>query len=108
MATAKSLRQRPGLMIGYAVLAVILVLAAVAIVIRYVQGLGAVTNLSNPFPWGLWIGFDVLAAIALSAGAFVAAFLAYILRIERYHLHARGAILAGFLGFIHRGKMKGG
>ena len=37
----------------------ILILAGIAY-IRYTQGLGAVTHLSDTFPWGLWIGFDVV------------------------------------------------
>ena len=30
-------------------------------VIRFLHGLGAVTNLSDAAPWGLWIGFDVMS-----------------------------------------------
>ena len=40
------------------------------ILLRYVFGIGAVTNLSNHFPWGIWIGFDVMGGVALAAGAF--------------------------------------
>ncbi len=29
-----------------------------------------VTNLSDTFPWGLWIGFDVLCGVGLAAGGF--------------------------------------
>ncbi|MBW1913645.1 MAG: hypothetical protein JRI86_01785, partial [Deltaproteobacteria bacterium] len=28
---------------------------------RFLGGLGAVTNLSDYNPWGIWIGFDLLA-----------------------------------------------
>ena len=48
------------------------VLAAVTVV-RFTRGLGAVTNLSDAAPWGLWIGFDVMAGVALAAGGFVLA-----------------------------------
>ncbi len=39
-------------------------------VLRFTRGLGAVTNLSDQFPWGLWIGFDILCGVGLAAGAF--------------------------------------
>ena len=38
---------------------------------RFIFGLGAVTNLSDGYPWGFWIGIDVLVGIALAAGGFV-------------------------------------
>ena len=36
--------------------------------IRFTQGLGASTNLHDGFPWGLWIGFDVMVGVGLAAG----------------------------------------
>ena len=36
--------------------------------VRFIHGLGAVTNLSDAAPWGLWIGFDVMSGVALAAG----------------------------------------
>lgn len=41
------------------VLGVIQAVGAYAIVLRYARGLGAITSLSDSFPWGLWIGFDL-------------------------------------------------
>ena len=35
---------------------------------RFTMGLGAISNLSNEMPWGLWIGFDLLCGVALAAG----------------------------------------
>ena len=40
---------------------------------RFYGGLGAATNLTDSFPWGLWIGFDMLCGVALAAGGFVLA-----------------------------------
>ena len=37
------------------------------ILLRFVYGIGAVTNLSDQFPWGLWISFDVMSGVALAA-----------------------------------------
>ena len=38
----------------------IILLGAVLVIIRLAKGLGSVTNLSQEFPWGIWIGFDVM------------------------------------------------
>ena len=48
----------------------ILVAGAYAAWVRFTQGLGAATNLSDRSPWGLWIGFDILCGVGLAAGGF--------------------------------------
>jgi Ni/Fe-hydrogenase subunit HybB-like protein len=68
-------------------------------VIRFVHGLGAVTNLSDAAPWGLWIGFDVMSGVALAAGGFVLAGIVYIFGLERYRPFVRAAILTALLGY---------
>jgi Ni/Fe-hydrogenase subunit HybB-like protein len=68
--------------------------------LRYVYGIGAVTNLSNHFPWGLWIGFDVMTGVALAAGAFVIAASVYIFGLKRFEPLLRPAILTGLLGYL--------
>ncbi|CCO07341.1 exported hypothetical protein [Desulforamulus hydrothermalis Lam5 = DSM 18033] len=35
-------------------------------IFRLATGLGTVTNLNDDWPWGLWIGFDVLTGVALA------------------------------------------
>ena len=75
------------------------VLAAVTFV-RFTRGLGAVTHLSDAAPWGLWIGFDVMAGVALAAGGFVLAGTVYIFGLERYRPFVRPAILTAFLGYL--------
>lgn len=83
-----------------------LVLAAVAVVgcslalFRFVAGLGAVTNLNQGYPWGFWIGADVLAGIALAAGGFVVAGVMHMFGGERYHSLVRPTILTAFLGYL--------
>jgi Ni/Fe-hydrogenase subunit HybB-like protein len=72
---------------------------AVVSVARFARGLGATTNLSDGAPWGLWIGFDVMAGVALAAGGFVIAATVYIFGLERYRPFARPAILTAFLGY---------
>jgi hypothetical protein len=68
--------------------------------LRYVYGLGAVTNLSDQFPWGIWIGFDVMSGVALAAGAFVIAATAHIFGAKRFEPLVRPAILTGLLGYL--------
>lgn len=71
-----------------------------AIVYRFAFGLGAATNLSDRFPWGLWIGLDVLVGIALAAGGFTLALTVYILNLERYRPLLRPALLTAFIGYV--------
>ena len=42
------------------VFVVIMGLGLYSAFIRYFHGLGAVSNMTDQFPWGLWIGFDCL------------------------------------------------
>ncbi|MEO8391454.1 MAG: NrfD/PsrC family molybdoenzyme membrane anchor subunit [Chloroflexota bacterium] len=65
---------------------------------RMLVGLGATTNLSKAFPWGIWISFD-LATVALSGGAFTLAALVYVFQFEDLHVATRPTVLAGLLGY---------
>jgi len=79
----------------------VLVLAAgfYSAVLRFVRGLGAATNLSDQFPWGIWIGFDVLCGVGLAAGGFTLAAIVYVFHLERFHAVLRPSILTAFLGY---------
>ena len=82
---------------------ILLVLAAIGVVLaiyRFPTGLGAVSNLNQGYPWGFWIGFDVLAGIALAAGGFVVAGLMHLFGGERYRPLVRPTILTAFLGYL--------
>ncbi len=84
----------------WSVLAGLLVLAfAYVTVIRFSKGLGAVTNLSDRFPWGLWIGFDLLCGVGLAAGAFTLTAVVHLFNIKRFEPIVRPTILTGFLGY---------
>jgi Ni/Fe-hydrogenase subunit HybB-like protein len=72
----------------------------VAAIIRFTRGLGATTNLNDGTPWGLWIGFDVIAGVALAAGGFTLAATVYVFHLEKYRPLLRPAILTAFLGYI--------
>jgi len=89
----------PGVMVlmGFA-LAAVTVLAA-----RLIWGLGAVTNLNDQYPWGIWIGIDVATGVALAAGGFTTAFVAHVLHRNKYHDLVRPALLTAMLGYTFAG-----
>ncbi len=82
------------------VAAVILAGGIYATVVRFVYGLGASTNLSDEFPWGIWVGFDVITGVGLAAGGFTLAAIAYVFNAKRFQPIVRPAILTAFLGYL--------
>jgi len=89
----------PKLTFWRAVLLVVLAAGLYTTLIRFTQGLGASTALSDQFPWGLWIGFDVLCGVALAAGGFTISAVVYIFNIERFKPIIRPTLLTAFLGY---------
>jgi len=69
-------------------------------VIRFWKGLGSVTNLNQAYPWGLWIGFDVMTGVAFAGGAYIITFTVYVLHAEKYHPIVRATVLNGFLSYV--------
>ena len=67
---------------------------------RMFLGLGAVTNLDNHNPWGIWIAFDVACGVALAAGGFTTAALVDIFGRRKYLPLLRPALLTAFLGYL--------
>lgn len=84
---------------GVIVLIIIALNGIVFLMGRFFFGLGAVTNLTNQYPWGLWIGVDVAAGVALAAGGFTTAALGHIMHKEEYHAIVRPALLTAMLGY---------
>jgi len=83
-----------------AVLAAVMVVAAYASYIRFFKGLGASTNLSDAFPWGLWVGFDVMCGVMLAAGGFTLTAAVYLFNIKKYKPIVRPTVLTAFLGYL--------
>jgi Ni/Fe-hydrogenase subunit HybB-like protein len=67
--------------------------------LRFVLGLGATTNLSAGYPWGLWIAFDVVTGTALACGGYAMALMVYVFNRGKYHPLIRPAILTSALGY---------
>ncbi len=78
----------------------VIIVGIVLIVIRFAKGLGAITNLTQEVPWGLWIGFDVVTGVAFAGGAYVITFIVYILNNKRYESIVRATVLNGFLAYV--------
>ncbi len=77
----------------------IMLLGAVLMVI-HLTGFAEVTHLSQEFPWGIWIGFNVMVGVAFAGGAYVLTFVVYVLRSEKYHPIIRATVLNGFLAYV--------
>jgi len=90
----------PRLTFWSGIFVVLMILGAYATYVRFVYGLGAATNLSDQFPWGLWIGFDILCGVGLAAGGFTLAATVHIFNLKRYEPIVRPAILTAFLGYL--------
>ena len=82
------------------VAAIILAAGVYVTYVRFTRGLGATTNLSDQFPWGLWIGFDILCGVGLAAGGFTLAAIVHIFNIKRFEPILRPTILTAFLGYL--------
>ncbi len=91
-------RARPSFWV--AVFFVILAAFLYVTFLRFSKGLGATTNLSDQFPWGLWIGFDILCGVGLAAGAFTIMATVHLFNIHRFEPIVRPTVLTGFLGYV--------
>ncbi|MFO7652334.1 MAG: Ni/Fe-hydrogenase cytochrome b subunit [Candidatus Krumholzibacteriia bacterium] len=83
----------------------VILLAVMAIgysfgIARLVAGLAPVTNLSDQYPWGLWIAVDVASGVALAAGGFTVAAVVNIFGRRKYRSLERPALLTAWLGYI--------
>jgi Ni/Fe-hydrogenase subunit HybB-like protein len=81
------------------VLILLLVAGAYATLLRFIRGLGASTNLSDAFPWGIWIGFDVMCGVMLAAGGFTLSASVYLFNLKKFKPIVRPTVLTAFLGY---------
>lgn len=66
---------------------------------RFINGMGAVTNLNGGFPWGIWVVYDIVVGTALACGGYALAVTVYIFNKGQYHPLIRPALLASLLGY---------
>jgi Ni/Fe-hydrogenase subunit HybB-like protein len=82
------------------VLLTLMGIAFVVAMVRYIYGIGAISNLSYSYPWGFWISFDLFTGVAIGSGAFVMASIVYIFELKEFQPLLRPSVLTGFLGYI--------
>ena len=82
------------------ILIILMGIAFVVAMIRYAYGIGPISNLSNSYPWGFWISFDLFTGVAIGSGAFVMAAIVYIFKLKEFEPLLRPSVLTGFLGYI--------
>lgn len=75
-------------------------IAFLVAMLRYAVGIGAISNLSNAYPWGFWVSFDLYTGIAISSGAFIITSIVYIFELEQFRPLVRPTLLTGLLGYI--------
>jgi Ni/Fe-hydrogenase subunit HybB-like protein len=88
---------------SYKILAGLSVLALLLILRRLFLGLGASTALSDGYPWGIWIAFDVVVGTAIGCGGYALAILVYILNKGQYQSLVRSAVLTSAMGYTLAG-----
>lgn len=66
---------------------------------RFLFGIGAISNLDDQHPWGLWIAIDVASGVALAAGGFTTAALAHVFHRRQFEAVVRPALLTAMLGY---------
>ena len=74
------LKLTPGNIINYTLLAIGLVIT----VVRFTQGIGAVSNLDDYQPWGMWISFDLLCGVCLAAGGYFTTVACYVMGMKQF------------------------
>lgn len=84
---------------GVIVLCLIALNGIIFLLGRFLFGIGSVTNLNDQYPWGIWIGLDVAAGVALAAGGFTTAALGHIMHRDKYETIIRPALLTAMLGY---------
>jgi Ni/Fe-hydrogenase subunit HybB-like protein len=81
------------------VLGGLVVIAAYFLAQRFIYGLGAVTNINNGYPWGIWVVWDVVIATGFACGGYAIALVTYILNKGEYHPLVRPALTASVFGY---------
>jgi len=79
-------------------LGVLMVVGLVCGVYRFLFGLQASTNLTQEYPWGIWIVADV-SLIALASGGFVTVAAVHVFNRQSYSFLVRPALIAALLGY---------
>lgn len=99
MTTATATQKKQGLPLSIYVLGLLTLVGIGLGIYRLAVGLGPTTNLSDHYPWGLWIALDVFL-IPAAGSAFTVSAISHFFGREDYHKILRPAVLTGFLGYV--------
>lgn len=84
---------------SFIVLLTLTLIGFALIAVRFIKGIGAVSNMSDGYPWGIWITYDVATGTAIACGGYAMAILIYIRNHMRYHPMIRSAVLTSMFGY---------
>jgi Ni/Fe-hydrogenase subunit HybB-like protein len=82
---------------------VLIAVMVAVLIVRFIFGLGTVTNINDGYPWGIWVIVDVVIGSAFACGGFSVAMLVYIFNKGEYHPIIRPALLASLFGYTLAG-----
>lgn len=85
------------------ILAILVVIAFAILGLRFIFGLGSVTNINDGYTWGIWVVYDVMIGSAFACGGYTVALLVYIFNKGEYHPMVRPALLASLFGYTLAG-----
>ena len=98
MSVHESLK-RPVLTLPFVALGGVAAVGLYFLAVRFLEGMGAVTNLNTGYAWGIWVVYDIIVGTALACGGYALAITVYVLNKGRYHPLVRPAVTASLLGY---------
>ncbi|MHC1765774.1 MAG: Ni/Fe-hydrogenase cytochrome b subunit [Verrucomicrobiia bacterium] len=84
---------------SFYVLLILSLIGMALILVRYARGIGAVSNMNDGYPWGIWITYDVATGTAIACGGYALAILVYIRNRMQYHPLIRSCVLTSMFGY---------
>jgi Ni/Fe-hydrogenase subunit HybB-like protein len=87
----------------FLVCAALVAIAGIIVIKRFIFGIGSVSNLSDGYPWGIWIAYDVVAGTAIACGGYSMALLVYVFNKGEYHPLVKPALMASMFGYTLAG-----
>jgi Ni/Fe-hydrogenase subunit HybB-like protein len=90
-----------GLFTPFNIVAGLVILAGLPfMVMRFTQGLGAVTHGSHSQPWSLFLNWGLFSGVPLAATGYIMAAAVYLFGLKSYHTLVRPAVLTGLIGYL--------
>lgn len=84
-------------------MAMLIAIAGLILLVRFILGIGAVTNVNDGYSWGIWVVYDVMVGSAFACGGYAVALLVYIFNKGEYHPLVRPALLGSLFGYTLAG-----